>query len=91
MEGGGVVCGGVDDGEAEVIVALKEMSAGDAGADFGVAGDGGVAIDDEVAVRDDGAGIELGWGRGLGGECGGTNGEEEWGKAAMQDGAATSF
>jgi hypothetical protein len=60
VEGGGVVCGGVDHGEAEVIVALKEMGSGDAGADFGVAGDGGVAIDDEVAMRDDGAGIELG-------------------------------
>ncbi len=62
-EGGGVVFGGggLDGGDAEVLVALGEAgSGGDVG--FGVGGDGGVVIKDEVAMRGDAVGVDLGTG-----------------------------
>lgn len=81
-EGGGVFIdrvrstGGVDDGEAEVVVALEETGPCGAGVGLGTSGDGGVAIDDKITMRDDVAGVdgrfesvaELG-GEGRGGGC----------------------
>jgi hypothetical protein len=51
--GGGAGC--LDDGDAEVLVALEKTSADCLGATERVAGDGGVAIDDQVSVRNDAA------------------------------------
>ena len=63
-QGAGVVfrgCG-LDGGDAEVFVALREMRTGGGDAGCCIAGDGGVAIEDEVAVRGDAAGVDLGTG-----------------------------
>jgi hypothetical protein len=61
-EGGRVVLlgGGLDSGDAEVLVAPGETGAGRGDASFCVAGDGGVAIEDEVVVRGNAGGIDLG-------------------------------
>jgi hypothetical protein len=61
-QGGGVVFveGGLDGGDAEVLVAPGKMRAGGGDAGFGVTGDGGVAVEDEVAMRSDAAGVDLG-------------------------------
>jgi hypothetical protein len=61
-QGAGVVFrkGGLDGGDAEVLVAPCEMSAGGGYAGFSVARNGRVAIEDEVAVGSDAAGVDLG-------------------------------
>ena len=61
-EGGGVVFGrgGLDGGDAKVLAAVDEASAGCGEMSFGVGGDGGVAIEDEVAVGRDAVGVDLG-------------------------------
>jgi hypothetical protein len=62
-QGGGVVFEGglgLDGGDAEVLIAVKEMGADRGDTGFGVAGDGGVAIENEVAMGRDGGGVDLG-------------------------------
>ncbi len=61
-ESGGVVLRErrLDGGDAEVFVALGEMSAGGEEVSLCVGGDGGVAIEDDVAVRSDAGGVDLG-------------------------------
>ncbi len=78
-DGGGFVggVGGFKDGDAEGLMDLDDVGAGEARAGFRVAGNGAVPVGDEVAMRDgraDGAG-ELapsgGGGEGKGGQGGG--------------------
>jgi hypothetical protein len=61
-EGAGVVFrnGGLDGGDAEVLVTPGEMCAGGGDTGFSVTGDGRVAIEDEVTVGGDAAGVDLG-------------------------------
>jgi hypothetical protein len=62
VEGGCVVFGGgrLDGGDAEVLAAAEEASAGGGEMGFGVGGDGSVAIEDEVAVGRSAVGVDLG-------------------------------
>jgi hypothetical protein len=73
-QGAGVVFwnGGLDGGDAEVLVTPGEMCAGGGDAGFSVTGNGRVAIEDEVAVRRDAAGVDLG-----AGESGEKEGDDE--------------
>jgi len=60
-QGAGVILrdGGLDGGDAEVLIAPGEMGAGGGNAEFGVTGNGCVAIEEEVAVGSDAAGVDL--------------------------------
>jgi len=60
-ESGGVVLrqGRLYGGDAEVFVALGEMSAGGEDMGFRVGGDGCIAIEDDVAVGSDAGGVDL--------------------------------
>jgi hypothetical protein len=52
----------LDDGDAQVLVALGEVNACRADAGFRITGNGGVAVEDEVAVGNEAGGIDLGSG-----------------------------
>jgi len=70
-ESGGVVLlgHGLDGGDAEVLVAPGETSAGGGDAGLGIAGNGGVAVEDEIAMGSYAGGVDLG---------AGDTGEEEY-------------
>jgi hypothetical protein len=60
-EGGGVVLrgGGLDCGDAQVLVALEKASAGRGDTGCCVSGNGGVAVDHQIAMRGDAVGVDL--------------------------------